>query len=384
MANHTKRRAAWGSLSYDQKRKVGRIRYWAETNDGYKRCSKTVRGTRKECEEARAALMLEHGNDAPCPTVRHLYESDYLIGLQKRLEDGSLAQQSYEVYLGTWRNHVSPQWADMPVDQITPLLVQRWLNASTRNTAVKAMPMLRRILAYAVLYGHVSTNPFKEEYDMPTTSTVKRRDDGVYDQDQLVLLWCLFYAHWMEPMILLCGFAGCRVGEALGVRTDDVVELKGYSVPIAAVRIDSQIDGHGREVERTKNRQSTRWAMLAGMPAKRMIEISRTVKGPYVVDDGVGGHPNQGTVRKWYERIVRGSGMDYHLLKNLRKSWQTIARWKLRMAPQYTEPMMGHIIYDVTGVHYDRPDADAFAGVLADAYSKHPFADNMPWMVDAR
>ena len=378
MAKHT--RDSWGSLQYDVKRRKARIRYWAEGPDGYKRRSKTIRNcTRKEAEAARAALMLEHGEDAPCPTVGQLYESDYLPSLKRRLDDGTLAQQSFEIYASTWRNHVRPHWGPQHADMITPLSVQRWLNGVTRNTAVKAMPMLKRILGYATKYGHINSNPFNETYDMPPKSGVRRREDGTYSMDELCDLWCLFWDHWLEAEVMLCAFGSCRVGEALGTRGSDVVALDGYAVPIAAVRIDSQIDGRGRDVERTKNPQSTRWAMLAGAPAKRMVQLARRAGDGYMVSDGVDGHPNQGTVRKWYERIVRGSGMDYHLLKNLRKSWQTIARWKLRIPPQYTEPMMGHLINDVTGIHYDRPDADAFAGVLADAYAKVPFADNLPW-----
>ena len=64
------RRSAWASITEVERGERYRIRYWAKGTDGqYRRRSCTVRGTRKDAERVRSELMLEHSEDAPCPTV---------------------------------------------------------------------------------------------------------------------------------------------------------------------------------------------------------------------------------------------------------------------------------------------------------------------------
>lgn len=80
-------RSAWGSIA-EVRRGVWRIRYWAEGPDGYRRRSETVRGTRRDAVERRSALMLEHGGDAPYPTVRQCWERWCLPDIERQVETG--------------------------------------------------------------------------------------------------------------------------------------------------------------------------------------------------------------------------------------------------------------------------------------------------------
>jgi len=41
--------------------------------------------------------------------------------------------------------------------------------------------------------------------------------------------------------------------------------------------------------------------------------------------------------------------------------------------PHLIEALMGHKLSGVTGAHYDRPTADMFAEVVADAYRARPW-----------
>ena len=118
MANRTRnRRASWGSLQYDAKTRTARIRYWAEGPDGYRRRSKTIRdATRKEAEQARAALMLEHGDDAPCPTVQQVWERWVLPEMQQKVDGGDMSNRSMTLYTGSYRREIETRWGATPCD----------------------------------------------------------------------------------------------------------------------------------------------------------------------------------------------------------------------------------------------------------------------------
>lgn len=45
-------------------------------------------------------------------------------------------------------------------------------------------------------------------------------------------------------------------------------------------------------------------------------------------------------------------------------------------SPWITKKLMDHVGEGVTGQHYDRPDWELFADSVAEAYSKHPFAND--------
>ena len=74
-------------------------------------------------------------------------------------------------------------------------------------------------------------------------------------------------------------------------------------------------------------------------------------------------------------RMLTQEQLGAHPFRNLRNSWQTNARWSLRLPPWMVEPMMGHSAQGVTGIYYDRPQADVVAEVIAEAYAQRPYDD---------
>lgn len=113
-----KHRSQWGSVSYDPKKKIGVIRYWASLDSrGYMRHCKTVHGTRAEVEEERAKLLLLHGRDAPCPTVNDMYERYYNPAQIEALNNGDLVETTVIQNKSNYNRHVKPEWGDVPLDK---------------------------------------------------------------------------------------------------------------------------------------------------------------------------------------------------------------------------------------------------------------------------
>ena len=357
---------------------VWRIRYWAADDEGgYRRRSKTVRGTRKDAGDIMAQLRVDHSQDAPQPSVRDCWKRWYLPDARRRVDDGELARQSLEHYESTWRNHVEPRWGGVQVDQVKPLAVQQWLLTLTRSQATGVLPVMRQVLEYAVRFECIPANPMAVKYSMPPKSTSKTLDDGAWSPDELVEVWRACVGTPLEAVVLLCGFGSCRLGEALGARPSDVELREVGGIPIACVRIDSQIDGRGRDTNSVKNRWSERTVVLAGAPALRIVEIAQS-SDEYLAEDQRGGAMNQVYARTAFKALLESAGVPHHTPRALRRSWETIARWTLRLPPWLTERMMGHTGGGVTGRSYDRPEVDEFAEALADAWRERGFVADVP------
>ena len=369
-----RKRSAWGTLTRIDS-STWRLRYWSTGPDGYKRRSKTIRNaSRLDAERVRSELMLAHSDDAPCPTVGEVWDSYALPDLERRVDGGELAGNSLGNYSRAWRLHVGPQWSDVQCDAVRPLAVQQWLYGMSLSAARVAKQVLTLVLDYAVRYELVSHNVGRERYLMPSKTTITARDRGVWTLDELGEVWRAVHGEWFEAAFLLAGFGGLRVGEALGVRSEDV----GESLGCAMVDVRRQI-AHTSNVptERLKTPQSARTVPVPGRAGARIIELAAE-RGGWLTSDGVGGPASQARLKKaWSEIGIRDELR--HPFTNLRNSWQTNARWSQRIPPMFLEPMLGHKVAGVTGAHYDRPAAQMFAEVMAESYAAHPFDAGWDW-----
>lgn len=372
MAKSTRRRRrdSWGSIAYDERRQVGYIRYWASEDErGYMRHTLTVHGTKRDVEEERARLMLSHGRDAPCPTVRRAWTQWCLPDLERMVGDGDMAPLTKRQYETAWRLHIEPRWADTAIDQVRPLQVQQWILTKSATQAGVAVGVLARIMDYGVRYELIDHNPMREKYIMPSKSTIKRADKGVWKLEELGGVWERVYGLWWEPAFLLAAFGGCRLGESMAPLAGDVERRDVDGVAVALVPITGQVPSSGTEVVRPKTAQSVRTVVLAGRAAERLCEIAGSMPPDWpLTNDGFGGHQRQSRVKDAWRKM----SME-HAFRNLRNGWQTYMRWDLKVEPYFIESMMGHKVAGITGAHYDRPDSDQFASVMAEAYRKKPY-----------
>ena len=329
-----------------------------------------MRGTRKDAERVRSELMLAHGDDAPCPTVGVVWRDHALPDLERRVADGDLAPDTLVQYRRWWARHVEPTWGATPCDAIRPLAVQQWLYSLTRSQAANAMLVLAKAMDYAVRYGWAPTNPMREHYVMPGRSTVAERDHGTWTLAELEGVWRRLWGTWMEPAFLLSAFGSARVGESLGVLAGEVERREAGGVPVALVPIRRQVDHHGSGVsERTKTAESARWLVIVGRAASRLCDLAEATPADWpLTNDGMGGIVQQ----ERYTANWRRMGME-HPYRNLRNSWQTWMRWELGVEPHHIEVLMGHKVRGTTGQHYDRPQAEQLASVVADAYRARPY-----------
>lgn len=370
MSNRSRRvrRSAWGSVTQVSPG-VWRIRYWGKGPDGeYRRRSCTVRGSRVDAERRRSELMLEHSEEAPCPTVGQAYERWYLPIMERRVSDGDASSSTLLKYRRVWERLLSGRWGHVGLDAVRPLEVQQWLDGLTRTEAEDAMRVLRPLGDYAVRYGVSASNPYRERYVMPSRGTVRARDRGSWDLSGLCGLWHVAGGQWWEAAFLLAAFGGLRTGEALGVLACEVYRSQGC----AMVPVERQVSPRGL-TDRLKTPQSRRVAPVPGSAGERLLWLAGRSDG-YLSGDGMGGPSSRRLLQIAWDSSGAG-----HPFQNLRAAWQTWMRWEMRVPPWAIEAAMGHLAPGVTGHHYDRPQADVVAEVVAEAYASRPYDAGPGW-----
>jgi integrase len=298
-----------------------------------------------------------------------VWERYLLPQYEHEVAEGERARGTVDAYRGAWNGHIAPAWGKVPVDQVRPLGIQQWLSGLGLSSAKMCMNVMRPLMDYAVRYEWVETNPMRERYVMPSNSTVRTRDKGIWTLDELRELWGRVSGEWFEGAFLLSAFGGLRTGEALGVRSEDVTTDEISGVPVALVSVNKQVGNDGKVTKRLKTRQSRRTAVIVGKAAERLAEIADGADG-WVTGDGLGGTSGQMTLRKSWD------GVACYNFRNLRNSWETWMRHEVRVPPYVIEPLMGHKDPSVTGTYYDRPRDKSLAEAVAECYQKRPYDKN--------
>ena len=380
-----KTRAAWASLTEVQQN-VWRIRYWGKDSNGtYRRMSRTVRGSRMDAERVRSELMLEHSEDAPCPTVAQAWERWVLPDMERRAESADISIRTRTAYVRSWSADVEPTWGDVPCDAVRPLAIQQWLLGLGLSQAKRALQLLTLVLDYAVRYELIDHNAARERYIMPSKSTVTQRDKGVWTLDELGDVWRVVRANarWMEPAFLIAAFGGARVSESVGVLAGEVERVDVDGVPLALVPIVRQVTKETGVSDRLKTESSRRTAIVPGRAALALESAAAALPADWpLTHDGMGAFTSRDRLNRAWRRDVLPMlpESQRHIFQNLRNSWQTNCRWTLGIAPYYVEVLMGHVGAGVTGRHYDRPQVLMFAETVARAYAAHPYDAGWTWL----
>lgn len=361
-----RQRSAWGSVT---KRRPGTylVRWMGDARDGkgYRRLSKTVRGTRKEAQELLARMQLEHSGDKPAPTVREVFERWYWPDCTARLKKQSLRQY------GSWWRCVEARWGGLPVTDVRPLDVQEWLSGMSKGQAEGAMKVMKPLMDYPLRYGIIDANPLRMRYVMPTR--VERRDAGIYSLPELEAIAEAARGSRVESAVILAAFGSARVGESLAPTVADVEEVVAENgMRCACVRVAAQMDNSGELVGNLKNEQSARWLVVPEPWSARLLEIAdeRIGEGTqFLADDLCGGCVAQHAMLREWRGIVGRAGLPYHPFRSVRPSWRTYMSWDLHVEPERLEKLMGHKGSGVTDRHYNRPIRQMLVNEIAEAFA---------------
>ena len=357
------RRRAWGSVTEAARGKKYVLRWVENTPQGRRRRSRTVYGTYREACNELAKIQATKCDERAVPTIGSLFEARYLPWLERRYEDS--ASNTKSLYLRAWKNHCEPKWARVPIDQVKPLDVQEWLDGMAHGNAHSALIVMRRTLDFAVNLEQIPANPFRREYEMPKAS--RKRSSEVLDAKQAADMLAKVEGMPYEAAYIMAAFGGCRTGESLAVRVEDVREIEAGGVRFAAVAIKRQA-GHlnGEIRESTKTAQSERETLVPEPYCSILLKLrdEREAEGIEWMSDVGGKSIGTATLSRIWRKV--GSVP----FANLRNGWRTYAQYEWGVPYSTLEVLMGHKLPGVTGGHYLRPSAEQLAADFAAAYVK--------------
>lgn len=375
-------RSDWGSVK-QLKKNVWRIRYWADSEKGYRRQSKTVHGTRRDANDALAALRLDHSKDAPTPTMSDCWKRWLLPYYQKRHENGDISDQTLKQYLSIWKAHIRPRWGSYEVDTIRPISVQQWIDTKPPHAASVALNICKKAVNFAQRYEFCDKNVFAIDYIMPSSVTIQRKSDGMWALEQLLCILDVIHEQysWLLPSFILCAFGSCRVGESWAVKKSDIELVKVDGIDFAKVSINKQCLQNDKITETLKNKQSIRTVIvpdglaryLASIDREWLMSDSNTGK---LISRHVLAFPKHYNV---WNKALEGLSYDYAPYNRLRASWRTFMQDELHMETDMLEKMMGHKGVGVTNAHYYNPQADVILQEYAKNYIPKRFAKLENW-----
>lgn len=357
------RRRAWGSVTEMARGKKYVLRWVENTPSGRRRKSRTVYGTYREACNELAKIQATRCDERAMPTVGQLYEARYLPWLERKY-DGS-ESSTPNSYKRAWDSVCARRWADVPIDQIKPLEVQGWLDGMAYGNAHWALVVMRRTLDFAVNLDQIPANPFRRKYEMPRKSSEHQKN--VYTLRQAEAMLDRVEGLPYEAAYILAAFGGCRTGESLAVRVEDVREIEAGGVRFAVASITKQAGNmNGEVVGRTKNAQSAREAIIPEPYCDALLRVrdQRAADGlKWLCMMGASQMGKAAAGAMWRKL----GGIPF---ANLRNSWRTFAQFEWGVGYDTLELLMGHKLPGVTGQHYLRPSTEQLAEDFAAAYAE--------------
>ena len=173
--------------------------------------------------------------------VRILHELSYMKAKQPKFFDqvtlsewlrisleiymkNSLKQSTYISYVGYIKNHLDPALGNIPIQQLTPRMLQEFYNYKyeveklSPKTIVNLNLFLHRALSFALGEGYIALNP-AEAVNLPRG---QKPQIEILTRDEQARLIQASYRHRYGVFVRLVLFTGLRLGELLGLRWEDV------------------------------------------------------------------------------------------------------------------------------------------------------------------
>lgn len=218
----------------------------------------TKRGfkTQPEAKIAEARLQIDYAEglaEASKPlTFLQVYDQ-WIVEYEKTVRGSTLLKTTR-----IFKNHVLDVFGDYFITEITPLMLQKQMDAWSKkySSASKFMNYTGLVFKYAVRFGMIDSNP-TEAIIKPKAKRKKKKDEAFYEKDELKLfLNCLDRVGTQPAKTLfrLLAMTGMRKQEALALTWKDI------NFENATVDINKAIsrDELGLKIDETKTVGSTR------------------------------------------------------------------------------------------------------------------------------
>lgn len=327
-----------------------------------RRGSENVRGPRtaaKAVEAAMRARLEAEADEHSCPTVSAFWR-DFMASCERK----GLRPSTVQGYEKEYRNHIAPEFGDVRLDGVTPMMVSAWLGSMSAGAARHAKAVMSAMYSYAEELGIVEHSVMRRRYTLPKERARKACTD-VLTWEQMLQIAELAQGEPWEAYFLVMGFAGLRREEAAGLKVEDIYERRGFVC--LDVRRTVQWIGGEASVGPCKTAGSERTALMFAC-GERLLEL-RDAADVWLTGDA-DGPANPNVLSAQWSRWFADQPMARVPMKNLRNSFTT-AMAARGADTALLSKITGHASMDVTYMHYLRPTADDFIDAFGPSLARN-------------
>ena len=248
--------------------------------------------------------------------------------------------------------------------------MQKWLLTMPLGIAKTARGVLRQVLNHAVMFGFVDRNVTDVKFRMPDVS--KTMPKTVWGMGELADLYSrAVEGTYVAVPFILQAFGGCRVGESLSPRLDEVREVEVDGMRMATFSVVRTIGVNGSTgTPKTKASQASVFIPEPWCDVVLAQRDDYASKGYTWLNDDWSGNPiSLGRLEKSWSKALKRAGFDHVPMRNLRNSYATNVHWDMGLPIEKAAKLMRHSSPDITIKHYDRPQDEMRAAAVAEAFS---------------
>ena len=182
---------------------------------------------------------------------------------------------SYKLTENNIRLHILPYLGEMPVEEISPLVIKNWKNeilekGKSESTVHAINTTFKGMLNYAVRYYNLEDNPFEVT---GIDGTVGVRENFI-EIDEWERLDSFITDKFDKAVFNLLFYSGLRIGELLALTLDDIDFKKGI------VNVDKKFNDTTYKVEAPKTKASIRKVTIPSHVVKLIKEYVDALVAP--------------------------------------------------------------------------------------------------------
>lgn len=307
---------------------------------------KTVRGSRKDAERAKAEMLAQMGADtgSASPWTFGEYVEQVFLPAKER-EVKRLTYSGYESKLKA----ITPIIADVKLADISPAHVRKVMGSfESPKAQASARRMLSVVFGFAVYDGQIESNPCKRV--RPPKAPCYEPE--VLDIDGINRYIEAFRGSIVEAAVLIAIGCGLRRGEILALDVEDI----GRDGTIK-VRGNYLYDGHGTYTDTPKSANGLRTVHMPSVLLGRLLDILPE-SGP-VLPGKDGGRMHPDALTHAFEKVVDElpDGVPRIPFKNLRHTSLTLA-YDSGADLLAVSTRAGHSGTGITSRYYVRPKGE--------------------------
>jgi integrase len=351
-----------------------------------RRQTKSGFATRKACQAAMAKLLVaveEHSNVSPTRLIMR----DYLLKYWLPAIEGTIRPTTFAGYRTACQQHIIPQLGSCQLQRLTGATLNGLYATLGKEGRVRGKgglspasvrqvhATLHRALRDAVRWGYLHHNA-AESADPPRASA-QHAELPAWNEEQLHAFLDSVRDDRLYPMWRVLAMSGCRRGEVLGLRWEDVdMEHGRVTIRRALVPVNGEV--HVSEPKTKRGRRliafdSTTMALLKEQAAQQIREQETWGEGwldsGYVFTLESGAHLHPERISALFQRLVRSAALKPIPLHGLRHTYATLALSK-GVNPAIVSLHLGHssVAFTLDVYSHVLPQVDAEAAELIASY----------------